>query len=412
MLLSICVVMVYGKKPMGYLDVCFIKISAKLFIYYGKSRRKIRVLASDCYNCRVKNQMYLTQPDWRQRILDEVDPPSLKHPKRSATSPVLPFLADVPLWDLANTYGKHCLENPTPYDPWFLQKFKPWTVVPDVDTSASSIAFQIKDTCNGQRRWLSASMSRLSNLCKKIRDDRCLPMPVFWRDMRGVRGMGWFDKRVLVTIWSHQWRALGTASMIDEGWLLSEYILGVVVFGPDKLCSRCDAVEVEAGEDIGVAKDVIEQVLFGSNKEDASASAIKFLEAKDELEVGLNDEVGFGYLRDNLTGSSGQLMAISTCVIELREKGCRWEDTYGGGTKTSKDQDVVDEYYHELVQVWLAHSIHKVPIVSVPFKNTRAIMKNHVYPSWVSPPRTPGHKGVCTPHGCLHRVPSPGHPQH
>nr|GEX18876.1 hypothetical protein [Tanacetum cinerariifolium] len=45
MLLSICVVMVYGKKPIGYLDACFIKM-----------------------------------------ILDEVDPPSPKHRKRSATS--------------------------------------------------------------------------------------------------------------------------------------------------------------------------------------------------------------------------------------------------------------------------------------------------------------------------------------
>ncbi|GJX70418.1 hypothetical protein Tco_0307589, partial [Tanacetum coccineum] len=34
---------------------------------------------------------------------------------------------------------------------------------------------------------------------------------------------------------------------------------------------------------------VLLAVLFGSNKEDASASAIKLLETKDESEVGLND---------------------------------------------------------------------------------------------------------------------------
>ncbi|GJU29670.1 hypothetical protein Tco_1173259 [Tanacetum coccineum] len=37
--------------------------------------------------------------------------------------------------------------------------------------------------------WLSARMSRLSNLCKRICDDRCLPMLVFWREIDPFGGV-------------------------------------------------------------------------------------------------------------------------------------------------------------------------------------------------------------------------------
>ncbi|GKC14782.1 hypothetical protein Tco_1011564 [Tanacetum coccineum] len=128
----------------------------------------------------------------------------------------------------------------------------------------------------------------------------------------------------------------------------------------------CDAVEAEASEDIGAAKDAIEQVqvdaeytrlrpscqgtwcatiavLFGSNKEDASASAEKILETKDESEVGVTEKGflnGRGVKEKEVSGQHGLKPDTSNTKQNKDDEGVNKVTNSASFSNVNLDQNV------------------------------------------------------------------------
>nr|GEV18495.1 zf-CCHC domain-containing protein/UBN2 domain-containing protein [Tanacetum cinerariifolium] len=73
MLLSICVVMVYGKKPMGYLDLCFIKMNESIdnvFTRFNTINTSLKAL-DEGYSSKnyVRKFLRVLHPKWRAKVM-------------------------------------------------------------------------------------------------------------------------------------------------------------------------------------------------------------------------------------------------------------------------------------------------------------------------------------------------------